>query len=180
MATALTFPISAKHTLTVIISGGDGGRFAIESHWASDIGSPTITLEDDSCLVTDDGEGHALSITEDEGHKIRFSGPGFDWLATLKGEDVAVAMIVHELGHVLSWAEKRLGVLSSKENDAYRRALAGDKAAIDVLEQQVDGRMVQWGVDPQPVRAATDDFIKMIEEAIEKAPERQAEHVSEE
>ncbi|MCE9562606.1 MAG: hypothetical protein K8U57_11205 [Planctomycetes bacterium] len=91
-----------------------------------------------------------------------------------------MSMIVHELGHVLSWAEKRLGVLSSKVNDACRRALAGDKAAIDVLEEQVDARMVQWGVDPQPVCAATDDFIKMIEGAIEKDAERQVGHVSEE
>ncbi|MCE9562607.1 MAG: hypothetical protein K8U57_11210 [Planctomycetes bacterium] len=95
MATALTFPIPAKHTLTVVVSGGDGARFArlfqqafaklpksvrerIESHWASDIGSPATTLEDHPCLVTVDGEGHTPSITEDEGHKIRFSGPGFD------------------------------------------------------------------------------------------------------
>lgn len=61
-------------------------------------------------------------------------------------------------------------MLSSKENDAYRRALAGDKAAIDVLEEQVDDRMVQWGVDPQPVCAATDDFINMIEGPSRKLP----------
>jgi hypothetical protein len=177
MATPLRFPISDKATLTVLVSGGDGQCFLqlfqnayaklpkrvrerIEAHWRADFESPTITLEDNPCLVTDDGEGHALSITEDEGHKIRFSGPAFDWLVAKHGADVAVSLIVHELGHVFSWAEKRLGVLSSKEADAYRHAAEGDQAAVEVLEQMVDTRMEKWGVDPNPIRAACEEFLR--------------------
>jgi hypothetical protein len=127
-ATSLEFRFSDGAARIVLVSSGDGTHFArlfrqaydklpksvrqrIEAHWASDIEPPTITLEDDPCLITDDGQGHALSITEDEDHTIRFSGAAFDWLARVKGESVAMSMILHELGHVQSWAEKRLGVL---------------------------------------------------------------------
>ena len=59
-------------------------------------------------------------------------------LFPVKGESIAVSCIVHELAHVHSHAERRVGTLGSKEEDAYRRADAGDKAAVAVLEELVD------------------------------------------
>jgi hypothetical protein len=134
-------------------------RDRIEDHWKSSSPSPELTLEGRAYIITDDLQGAAMAVTGDEGHRLRFAGTAFGWLANKHGVAVAVSLIVHELGHVHSWAEKRLGVLSTKEADAYRPAFEGDGAAIQVLEQLVDDRMEKWGVDPKPLRAANDDFM---------------------
>jgi hypothetical protein len=146
----------------VFVSGSEGPRFAqffqqayaklpggvreqIEEHWKSMPSSPELILEDKPYLVADDHQSIGVAMTDEEGHRLRFAGVALGWLVAKYGGAVAVSMIVHELAHVHSWAERKVEVLTPREADAYRRAVQGDRTAIDLLERLADERMVSWG-----------------------------------
>src|SRR5262249_60080228 len=108
---------------------------------------------------------------DEEGHGVRCAWAAIDVLGERFGVAVAVSLIVHELGHVHSWAEKRVGALPRKEEDAYRRAIRGDQFAIDTLEQLVDARMENWGVDPKPLHEANALFLEVVRRHLKREQE---------
>ncbi len=117
--------------------------------------SPLIILSARSVLVTNDGQIAGVAMTEQGGMWLTFSGPAVNAMP----DQIARAMIAHELAHVFVFAALHFDILESSERQAYERALPDHLNLINILEDNADRRAASWGYDVGEARQWVADYL---------------------